>query len=107
MKKIKIFAALATLLFSGSALGDKIITPEELLKHSTEKDCWMAIDGTVYDMSPYIALHREECKKMNFAEHCGTDASSVWKQKEASKSPHKKKSQRSLLKSKIGTFSSK
>ena len=106
MRMITKLVALAALGISGSAFGDKVITSEELVKHREEKDCWMAIDGSVYDMSPYIALHREECKKINFAQHCGTDASSVWKQKEESKSPHKKKSSRGLLKSKIVTLSS-
>lgn len=87
-----------------NAFAEKSIALDELRKHSTETDCWMAIDGAVYDMSPYMKVHAKKCKEMKFSEHCGTDASAVWGKKEASKSPHKKKSHRGLLDSKVGKF---
>lgn len=105
MKKAMGLAVLMAVGFSVPVLADKNIALDELQKHSSEADCWMAIDGMVYDMSPYIKLHREECKKMNVSDLCGADASSVWQKKEGSKSAHKKKSQRELLKAKIGRLS--
>lgn len=92
---------------SGTALGEKVISLEELRKHNTEADCWMAIDGSVYDMSKYIKLHNQECKQIKFVDYCGVDASDVWKRKESGKSQHKKKSYRSLEKAKIGQLSIK
>jgi len=29
---------------------------EEVAKHNIKEDCWMAINGKVYDVSPFIAL---------------------------------------------------
>jgi len=89
------------------AAADKAVSLDELQRHNSESDCWMAVDGLVYDMSPYIKLHLEKCRETKFTAHCGTDASLVWSQKESGKLPHKKKSHRGLQKSKIGTFSSK
>jgi len=33
------------------------ITYEELAKHNTENDCWMAINNKVYNVTPYIKFH--------------------------------------------------
>lgn len=32
-------------------------TLEQLAEHDSEEDCWMAIDGKVYDLTGYIPLH--------------------------------------------------
>lgn len=34
-----------------------VITAAELAAHASENDCWMAIDGKVYDLTEYIPLH--------------------------------------------------
>jgi cytochrome b involved in lipid metabolism len=105
--KTKFLGFALLLSLSSVALAEKVISLEELSKHSSETDCWMAIDGAVYDMSQYIKLHQEECKKMKFVDYCGVDASEVWKKTESGKSPHKKKSYRSLEKAKVGQLTSK
>jgi len=102
MRKTKIAALIFAFGFSGSALGKMEIAKEELSSHNTESDCWMAIDGAVYDMTKYIEIHKEECKKINFTDYCGRDASEVWKKKEAGKIPHKKKSYRRFEEARIG-----
>ena len=33
------------------------ITPAELARHNRETDCWMAIAGSVYDLSTYLPEH--------------------------------------------------
>lgn len=34
-----------------------VISLDELARHNTQEDCWMAIEGKVYDLSAYIPSH--------------------------------------------------
>ena len=104
----KNFAALLlTFGLNNTAIAEELITFTELSKHNSETDCWMAINGFVYNLSKYIKLHNDECKRTKFVEYCGKDASVVWKNKEAEKKPHKKKSIRKLESAKIGKLIAK
>lgn len=38
-------------------MGDKVITWLELKKHTTKKDCWVLIDGKVYNATSYLEEH--------------------------------------------------
>jgi predicted heme/steroid binding protein len=49
----------------------KKITPEELAKHATAKDCWLLIDGIVYDVTKYLDNHPGGSAVM--VEHAGQD----------------------------------
>ena len=33
------------------------ISADELAAHSTEKDCWIAVEGKVYDITAYVPSH--------------------------------------------------
>ncbi|MFH0770888.1 MAG: cytochrome b5-like heme/steroid binding domain-containing protein [Candidatus Peregrinibacteria bacterium] len=57
-------------------------TEQELKKHATDGDCWVSIDGKVYDVSSYADLHPGGKKKV--LAHCGTDASAVFDAKHGS-----------------------
>jgi hypothetical protein len=35
----------------------KLISPEEVAKHQSADDCWLVMDETVYDVSPYMKDH--------------------------------------------------
>ncbi|MBP9707748.1 MAG: cytochrome b5 domain-containing protein [Oligoflexales bacterium] len=100
--KAKFSAVIFSFAINNSAFAENTISLSELSRHNSENDCWLAIDGYVYNVSKYIILHKEECKKSNFVEYCGKDASEAWKTKEAEKVPHKKKSRRKLESAKIG-----
>jgi cytochrome b involved in lipid metabolism len=34
-----------------------LVTPTELAQHASSADCWMAIDGTVYNVTQFISKH--------------------------------------------------
>jgi cytochrome b involved in lipid metabolism len=38
----------------------KTYTVEELLKHTTEEDCWLAIHGKVYNVTDFLDEHPGE-----------------------------------------------
>ena len=33
------------------------VTPKQLSKHNRRKDCWIALNGTVYNVTPYMDYH--------------------------------------------------
>jgi len=51
----------------------KVISYEELSKHVTQTDCWVAIQGHVLNLTSYIAQNTND--KDFFFSHAGTDAS--------------------------------
>jgi cytochrome b involved in lipid metabolism len=57
-----------------------LVTYEELSKHTTRSDCWVAIKGRIIDVTPYLAEHPggEDILLAN----AGTDASDEFNNKE-------------------------
>ena len=49
--------------------GEFPINQVELSKHSTDKDCWIAYAGNVYDITEYLPKHKSSL--VNF---CGTSS---------------------------------
>ena len=48
---------------SGVGSEKRTVTSEELARHCTDHDCWLAIHGRVYNVTPYLDFHpggREE-----------------------------------------------
>jgi cytochrome b involved in lipid metabolism len=41
----------------GPPAQEALITPDELARHDRATDCWMAIAGSVYDVSAYLPEH--------------------------------------------------
>jgi cytochrome b involved in lipid metabolism len=35
----------------------KVFTLEEVATHATDKDCWIAVDGKVYDVTKFLDSH--------------------------------------------------
>lgn len=58
-----------------TAIADSSYNLAEVAKHTTGSDCWMAIDGSVYDVSKYTSLHP---KGTDYLKGCGTDATSLF-----------------------------
>jgi cytochrome b involved in lipid metabolism len=49
-----------------------ILTPEEVAKHNKPHDCWIIIDGRVYNVTAYIPHHPAGAKPI--LKYCGRDA---------------------------------
>lgn len=96
----------ATQAASGPALEDRArrITPAELARHSRSDDCWLAIDGAVYDLSAYGPLHPAEPEVLNA--WCGREASEAYRTKGYADGgrPHSARADAMLPRYRIGTL---
>jgi cytochrome b involved in lipid metabolism len=59
----------------------------DVAKHNNENDCWIVIDGKVYDVTNYIDSHPGGKVMANF---CGQDGSLAFATKGKKNKPHKK-----------------
>lgn len=72
--------------------GLREISATELAKHSQPDDCWIAIAGTVYDLTDYIDLHPSKMQEMDG--YCGKEGTKAWDIKDSGKEkglPHTKR----------------
>jgi len=81
---------------SGPAIPEDALVPadtftlEELSAHNTPEDCWVAIDGTVYDITPFPPEHPTGSEAVT--RWCGQDASQGFATKNDSGGSHSAKS---------------
>ena len=52
-----------------------VYTLEEVAKHDNKNDCWMVIDGKVYDVTEFISAHPGGSAIL---QGCGTDATQLY-----------------------------
>jgi cytochrome b involved in lipid metabolism len=52
-----------------------VYTVKDLAAHATEQDCWIAISGTVYDVTAFIPSHPGG---KAIVQGCGTDATALF-----------------------------
>jgi cytochrome b involved in lipid metabolism len=69
-------------------------TLTDLAEHNTPEDCWLAIDGTVYDITEFPVSHTGGAEAINM--WCGQDASNGFATKNDSGDSHSAKSKLSL-----------
>lgn len=67
-----------------SGQGNSAITLAVLATHNTAADCWMAINGSVYDLSNFSS----HPGGMAYVPYCGTDATSAYDTKGGTGKPH-------------------
>ena len=72
----------------------KNITANELSQHSSEGDCWTAIDGTVYDITKFIPLHPGGNVILG---GCGKDATDMFNSSGNGGKPHSQGARQILL----------
>lgn len=74
----------------------KIFTLAQVTKHDNREDCWLAIEGKVYDVTPFIASGKHPGKDA-ILQGCGKDATELYNTRPmGSKTPHSAKA-RELL----------
>jgi cytochrome b involved in lipid metabolism len=78
---------------------DKAITRAELARHAKPGDCWMAIDGVVYDFTAYLPQHPAEPSLMTA--WCGKEATDAYRTKTKGR-PHSPYADQLLPKYRIG-----
>ena len=86
---------------SPAALDKAVITPRELRRHASADDCWIVIDGAVYDVTAYIPLH--PASPGLIASWCGKDATQAFATK-GDGQPHSATAQAMLNTYLIGRF---
>ena len=76
---IGILAALSNQSEEFAAEQPRTISLQELARHNSAADCWMAIEGNVYDLTKYIPVHPAPPKVLT--EWCGKEATEAFNTK--------------------------
>lgn len=74
----------------------------EVSKHSTPRDCWLAIEGNVYDATKYLDMHPGGADLILM--FCGQDATAAYKTKGGRRNGHSFGANQILAEYKIGTI---
>lgn len=78
------------------------ISLEEVAKHTDRSDCWMIIEGNVYDVSNFVPKHPGE-DAILFG--CGKDATNMFNSRPSDGTSHSDRARVQLENLKIGTLS--
>lgn len=76
-------------------------TLAEVARHATPADCWMAIDGGVYDFSAYLPQHPSDPALIE--PWCGRDASEAYRTKTRGR-PHSQRATAMMAGYRVGTL---
>ncbi|MDP3542168.1 MAG: cytochrome b5-like heme/steroid binding domain-containing protein [Elusimicrobiota bacterium] len=79
----------------------RTIALEELARHATAQDCWMAIEGGVYDVTDYAPSHPAPPRVL--LDWCGREATAAFGDKGAGR-PHIPESRELLETFRVGTL---
>jgi cytochrome b involved in lipid metabolism len=83
------------------AVADRAIGAAELAQHGTAENCWMAINGAVYDITLYLPDHPS--RPQIIEAWCGKEASDAYATKTRGRS-HSREADQLLPKYRIGRF---
>lgn len=83
--------------------GEKFFTLDEVAKHGSPDDCWMAIRGSVYDLGAYLPEHPSRPELV--LPWCGMEATEAYETKTRGRR-HSPYADELLAKYRIGTIQS-
>jgi cytochrome b involved in lipid metabolism len=89
---------------SASNAAERSYSLEEVARHATPADCWMAIAGVVYDLTAYLPQHPSEPGVVT--SWCGKEATEAYRTKTKGR-PHSPYADGLLPKYRIGPLSGK
>jgi cytochrome b involved in lipid metabolism len=89
--------------FSKNGLALSKFTLKDLVLHNKPSDCWMAIEGSVYNVTPAVKDHLRN-EEFPLDAWCGKEATQAWKTKGDRNKPHSRKANLMLKNFLIGTL---
>ena len=101
MKKIMIVVGILAIL----GLGYFFLKPvksysmDEVAKHATREDCWLVIEGNVYDVTKFIPMHKG---KDAILMGCGKDATEMFNKRPNGSGAHSSMARSMMSKMAIG-----
>jgi cytochrome b involved in lipid metabolism len=105
MRRLYVIATLAFwLMVAGTWAGasaERVIVAAELARHATPQDCWMAIRGSVYDLTSYLPDHPSRPEIIE--PWCGKEATQAYETKTKGR-PHSSAADQLLPALRIGAF---
>jgi len=75
-------------------------TQEQVGVHNKSADCWLVVEGNVYNITDYLPKH--EKYTISLPDYCGKDATEAWNTKGTKGEPHVKKAKLLLKKYFVG-----
>ncbi len=105
----KFFSFFSTLLLAiflniiclGRAAAISSYTLSQVAEHATPANCWMVIEGNVYDLTSYLSAHDD---KLDIRSWCGQDATADYNTKAGKNKDHSSKADDLLKNYIIGTL---
>lgn len=94
MKTRRILPLLLMLLLGqgrAQAEEDQVFTRDAVSKHNVKTDCWIIIDGSVYDITAALKDHLRY--KYELDPWCGKEATQAWETKDGKGKAHSRKAQ--------------
>jgi cytochrome b involved in lipid metabolism len=81
---------------------EKTFSLEQVAEHATKDSCWLALEGKVYDVTPFVASGFHPGKEA-ILEGCGRDATELFNTRPmGSQTPHSERARKMLPKYLIG-----
>lgn len=78
-------------------------TIEDISMHKTKDDCWMAIEGKVYDVTPVASSGKHPGGEVIMT-GCGTDATKLFNARPGKGTPHSEMTKSNLVNFEIGVL---